>query len=394
MIIGPIKKTRQKNTITLEACIEYGNQTHPLWYSFDESLAEYITDEVHDGFLVGTLLLAMKLGEDIYVKGKVSEKLYYNLTNYYMDIIISVIPDFKKIKIIAENFTDGNDFKSKGKVITGFSAGIDSFCTIYDHSREDTPEGYKITHLLFNNVGSHGAFDSERAEELFKLRYSLIEGFSKDSNLDFIKINSNISELLKMKFNQTHVPRNISAVLMLQKLVGKYYYASGYRYQDTYVGKAENMAYSDPFSIHLLSTEHLDCISSGCQHSRVEKTRRVSHIPSSKKWLNVCVSPSHEGGNCSACLKCGRTLLTLEILGEIDSYKNVFDLEKWNWAKNWYVPQVVLNRKNKDPLVEEIRRLASEKSFKFSLRQQIFGVFFSMTPNSLHRLFKPFYHEF
>ena len=45
-------------------------------------LSKILTIEKHDGFLVGSLLLAMKIGSDIYIEGKLSPKLYYNLTNY------------------------------------------------------------------------------------------------------------------------------------------------------------------------------------------------------------------------------------------------------------------------------------------------------------------------
>ena len=393
MIIGSIKKHLEKDVIKLESLIEYNEESRLLWYSFDKSVSNYVTDEVHDGFLVGLLLLGMKLGEDIYIKGAISEKLYYNLTNYYMDIVASVSPEFKKIKIYPERLSKGNEFESKGEVITGFSAGIDSFCTIYDHSTNETPDGYKITHFLFNNVGSHGEYNDGKAEELFLSRYELIKGFTTESGLDFIKVNSNLSSFLKMNFQQTHTPRNVSSVLMLQKLIGKYYYASSYRYQDSFVGKAYDMAFSDPFAIHLLSTEALNCISSGCQHSRVEKTRRVSEVPSSKEWLNVCVTPTNNGGNCSSCSKCNRTLITLEILDKINDYKKVFDIGTWNYAKKWYIPEVILNKKNKDPLINEIRELASAKDFSFSVGQKALGLLVSYMPNNLYSFFKKVYHK-
>lgn len=392
MIIGPIKKSFQQDSVKIESLIECDGEEKLLWYSFDESIADYVTDEVHDGFLVGLLLLAMKKGEDIHIKGVISERLYYNLENYYMSIISSVYPELKKINIYPEQLSNGNNFESKGKVLTGFSAGIDSFCTIYDHSLEEIPDSYKITHFLFNNVGSHGE-NAEQGESLFLERYNLIKGFTIEAGLDFIKVNSNLSSLLNMNFQQTHVPRNVSSVLMLQKLIGKYYYASTYRYQDSFVGETYDLAYSDPFALHLLSTEVLDCISSGCQHSRVEKTRRVSELPSSNKWLNICVSPVKQGENCSCCWKCNRTLITLELLDKIDDYKDVFDLEKWSWSKKWYIPEVILNKKNNDPLIDEIRELAAEKEFIFSFGQRALGLFVSYAPSRLYSLLKHFYHR-
>jgi hypothetical protein len=393
MIIWPITKIQHNGCVKLQAQVEYENKNNLLWYTFDDSVAEYLTDEVHDGFLVGLLPLAMKTGEDIIVKGAISERLFYNLSNYYVEILTRIIPSFKKVKIIPESLSDGSRIPSQGGVITGFSAGIDSFCTIYDHFLESTPSNYKITHLLFNNVGSHGEFDAIKAESVFLSRYELIKGFAKESKLPFIRVNSNLSDLLKMNFQQTHVPRNVSSVLMLQKLIGKYYYASTYRYEDSFVGKTYDMAYSDPFAVHLLSTEKLECISSGCQHSRVVKTERVSNVPSSRDWLNVCVSPKEDGSNCSTCWKCNRTLITFEILGVIDSYKNVFDLGKWKWSKKWYIPEVILNSKNKDPLVAEIRLLARNKNYTFTWKQKVFGAFVTITHGFIYKALKSIYHR-
>ena len=82
------------------------------------------------------------------------------------------------------------------------------------------------------------------------------------------------------------------------------------------------------------------------------------------------------------CWKCNRTLITLEILGEVDKFKNVFDMEKWENEKKWYVPSVILNKKNKDPLIEEIRQLAKNKNYEFGVLQSIFGFILGIMPKS------------
>jgi hypothetical protein len=383
MIINEIQKKYYKNKIQLEARIEYGDKEETLWYSFDRELDSYLTITKHDGFLVGVLLLGMKLGEDIHVKGKLSPKLYYNLSNYYINILKSVIPEYHSIKIYHEGFLREKDYESGSGVVTGFSAGIDSFCTLYDHMQHSVPEEYKITHFLFNNVGSHGEWNSEIAEKVFHDRFNLIKGYSDVSSIPFIKVNSNLSSILNMEFPQTHVPRNVSTALLLQGLIGKYYYASAYKYQDCFVGQSYELGHADPFSIHLLSTETLECISSGCQHSRVEKTANVSTMETSRDWLNVCVIPNPDGSNCSTCVKCSRTLFTLELLGEIDKYNKVFDLDKWNSYKKRYIRKTILNKSNQSHLVDEIRQLATTKNYKFSITDRILGaiVSFNVLPD-------------
>lgn len=361
MIINPVEVIKTDDSVKIQALIEYADKKEYLWYSFPIKYAPYLTTEKLDGFLVGLLLLAMKLGEDIEVKGTISEKLFFNLTRSYISILKILLPELKKINIKVNNIDDGKNADCKGAVVTGFSAGIDSFCTIYDHYVNSTSPGYKITHLIFNNVGSHDEWNGKKGRKLFNLRYNLLKGFPEELGLDFIKVDSNLSDILRFDFMQSHVPRNASVVLMLQKLFSKYYYSSAHKYIDCGVKPKYAIAKADPIGIHLLSTETLDCISTGCEYSRLEKTKMVTKIPQAKHWLNICVK-SVDGKNCSTCWKCSRTLLTFEILGIIDDFKHVFDLEQWRKYRTQCLVQLL--EKN-DPHIKEIRNYAKEVGYTF-----------------------------
>lgn len=385
MIIGPIQKIHSNDNVIVQVPVEYGDKNNLLWYEFDGKIEPYITTEKHDGFLVGLLLLGMKLGEDVHVQGNISAKLFYNLTQYYMDIVQAVIPEFHKVQITADKLVDDNGYKKGHGVITGFSAGIDSFSLIHDHLDPDIPDEYKVTHFLYNNVGSHGEWESEKANELFNKRYELIKGFSSEVSIPFIKINSNLSDVLQMDFQQTHTPRNVSSVLLLQGLIGKYLYASTYQYKDCYIGKAYDMAYADPFALHLLSTESLECISAGSQYSRIEKTRLITDYSPAQSWLNVCGSTRGRADNCSVCWKCNRTLFTLELLGKLDAFSDVFNLERWNWSRKWFIPETILNKKVKSPLIEEIRDLAKQQNYTFSLRDRVLHLIIQILPTRVYK---------
>jgi hypothetical protein len=307
--------------------------------------------------------MAMRLGEDIEVKGAVSEKLYFNLTNSYMKLVQLVMPALKEVNITPESLDDGKTSKCEGGVVTGFSAGVDSFFTLYNNYFNCTLPTYKITHLVFNNVGSHDAWNSKRGRELFNARYDLLKDYPRKIGLDFIKIDSNLTDILRWNFLQTHVPRNISAVLMLQKLFGKYYYSSSLQYKNCFIEPDYDISRISPLSIHLLSTETLDCILAGSQYSRVEKTKMVAKVPEVNQWLNVCVEPPSDGKNCSVCPKCCRTLLTLEILGVLDDFDQVFDLDKWKKFKNSFLISVLGDKK--DPFIKEIRDYAKSVGYSF-----------------------------
>jgi hypothetical protein len=364
MIINPIEVSESDGKVKIQSLIEYSGKKKYLWYSIPEKFSQYVTTEKLDGFLVGVLLLAMRLSEDIEVKGAVSEKLYFNLVNSYMSIIQLIMPALTKVKIKPQCLDDGKTAKCEGAVVTGFSAGVDSFCTIYDHYFNATSPAYKITHFVFNNVGSHNEWDSKRGRELFNARYDLLKGYSSELGIDFIKIDSNLSDILRWDFLQTHVPRNVSAILMLQKLFAKYYYSSTYQYKDSVISPYYDIATADPIAVHLLSTETLECISTGCQYSRVEKTRRIAKVPGANRWLNVCVSPSLDGKNCSACSKCYRTLLTLDMLGFLEDFRRVFSLDRWQKAKNRYLIEVLGNKRNL--FIKEIRDYAKSVGYSFN----------------------------
>jgi hypothetical protein len=364
MIINPIEISDLDDRVKIQSLIEYSDKKKYLWYSIPKKFSPYVTTEKLDGFLVGVLMLAMKLGEDIEVKGAVSERLYFSLTESYMKIMQILIPDLIKVNINPQYLDNGKTAECSGAVVTGFSAGVDSFCTVYDHYFNDTPPDYKITHFVFNNVGSHGIGDSEKNRALFNARYDLVKGYPREIGIEFIKIDSNLSEVLEMNYEQTHVPRNVSAMLLLQKLFAKYYYSSSLQYKDCSIKPYYDMAITDPVAVHLLSTETLECISTGCQYSRVEKTRRLAKLPGANRWLNVCVKPSPDGKNCSTCWKCCRTLLTLEVLGLLEDFGQVFSLDKWKRVKNRYLLGIIGN--SKDLLAKEIIDYARIAGYQFN----------------------------
>jgi len=355
MRIGQAQITRDDAHCTVQVSFTCQERSEVLWYRFPIEYEEYCETEKADAFVVALLLLAMNTHEDILVDGTMSERLYYNLTNHYMSIVRQQIPSLTNVSIVPAGFHTGMSANSMNMVGTGFSGGVDSFCCVADHLRDTVPASYRVSHLFFNNVGSHGR--GPRASRLFRERYDLLKAFPKEMGIPFIPVDSNLASLFPFGFQLTHTIRNISVPLLFQKLLGRYLYASAYHYRNCKAGEAYDMAYSDPFAVHLLSTETLECISTGCQYSRVEKTAVVSRFEPSYRFLNVCTNPGKGGRNCSVCDKCCRTLLTLELLGALDKYWRVFDLEAWARHRPLYVCKVLLNDDG-DIFLEEILRLA------------------------------------
>ncbi len=309
-----------------------------LWYSFDEQYQDLVT-ESSDAALVALLLPAMARGEDIHIDGVISEKLFYNLSGRLQKLLQLVAPALLRVKVYPAGLQTDS---SKGTgVATGFSGGIDSFCVLADHFFSEYPPGFKITHLLFNNVGSHGW----GGEQLFKERFERLIPVTERMGIPFISINSNIESFYGGKdylgFQPTHTLRNASVALLLQAGIQRYMYASGLSFSNIFVGPTNDMANIDSILLPILSTEAIDAFSVGGEYTRVEKTLRVNEIPVSYDTLDVCVEPDQTGKNCSKCWKCLRTLLTLDIAGFLDNYSASFYINIYLQHRDEFIKEVI-----------------------------------------------------
>lgn len=325
-----------------------------LYFSLDKQFSNFISG-VSDAPLLGLLIPAMSMGEDIYVNGKISERLYFNLSGPYQKILQIVMPNLHQINIYPEYLY--SDIHRGSGVISGFSGGIDSFCMLADHYYNDVPESYKITHLLYNNNLPTHVTDGEI---LFTKRSNLTASLVEKIGLPLIVINSNLNDFYEgFAFRKTHTPRNTSIALLLQNGAKRFLYASAYHYTDISIKPMQTMANSDAITLPLLSTESLDAVSVGSEYTRVEKTFRVANLKESYDSLNVCMKNDR---NCSRCEKCMRTLLTLEIAGLLDLYSNSFDLNKYRNYRDEYIVKILQSSWS---LHREIIEDASSQNFRF-----------------------------
>lgn len=332
----------------IQAKIEGVETDNILWFETDKEYKNYLTPEKSDAFVVGLLWIAIRNNKDIVVKGPMSEKLYYSLNNQLIPLIALIYKKYNPIRIHCENL-DSSKLKNHQGVGTGLSCGVDSLHTFVMHESKITPPHYKVTHFTNFNVGSnHLTGSGGLMRRKFEGRTEIAAACAKELGKPLIVVDSNLSDVLKMDFIHTHTLRNVAAALAFQKLFHVYYYASGLQTKQLKFG-GDSATY-DVISLPLLSTENVTFYSAGSNNTRVEKTKMVAEMDASYKYLNVCV---HHINNCGKCIKCKRTLLTLDILGVIDKYENIFNLENFYSVKDDYI-KALTQKKPKNPIHIEI----------------------------------------
>ena len=360
------------------------NKAYLIWYSVENEYRDFLCWENADAFLLLSLVVAIRSHQDIKVKAPVSGKLLFNLENYVMPLFIKIIPEGRTISIEADEISTIR-FNAPG-VGCGCSLGVDSLCSFYTHFGEATMDDYRVTHLAIFNSGHFGYLDQNEAEMAFIKGIEDIRPFSEEVGLPIIAVNTNLNEFFLGSFFHNLmsriIPSTISCVLALQKLFGKYVFASS-NSVDEFTIKPLDHTIAEAAFVPELSTESVEVILSGSSMNRVEKTDFIRGNPLTSKYLNVCWADQRANGawhdrrylegkkriNCGWCPKCLRTLYTLELLGEdLSKYNALFDLDKYYEHRQEFIENVYLFR-HKDELYWEIYELMkSKKQDKFPFR--------------------------
>lgn len=301
-----------------------------IWFAADKKFGKNFSIDNYNSFLVALLYPAMLLNEDINIEGNVSSALLFNINNYVKNFIRLYSHTENDIKICASGTTE-EVYKKAKHVGTGFSGGVDSLCTIYDRYETEEVQDHKIDTLCFFNTGSHGVYSNPDTENKFYGRFEYLKQFSP---LPFYSLNSNIHkfhEFIPDSHQKTVTFTNVAGILILDHYFSKYYLASSFSYGESLeFGIKRLNVCTESFEsvlLPLLSTETVRIIPDGQQYTRAEKTARIVEYDLARKSLNVCVSSDVGVSNCSCCLKCLRTLYTLENIGKLENFSSMFDLQ-------------------------------------------------------------------
>ena len=300
-----------------------------------------LADDVYDAFFLVPLYMAMYYGADLHIRGAVSKKLYKNAVTYLQRILCDFSDDLKQVNVYADGFRRADGRQTL--IGAGLSCGVDSLSTVYDHYVKESDPDYRINALFFFDTGWHGDFYDAGSWELCLERYRQCGEAAGEMGLPLYLVRTNFHAftygIYKHNRPGSHMGyfANYSCLMALQKVLKKYYVSNCFSYSQIlnygkYLHDSDFCEFSESYSVPLIQTESLEVVIDGCQYERSGKIERLSNWDIARKYLNVCIRISSSDGrahNCSECVKCMLTLMTLDVLGKLDNFSKVFDLEAY-----------------------------------------------------------------
>lgn len=348
LIIHQPEILTSEGTITSWAAIEYENrrpgQPELLWYRFPESYREFISEQ-SDAFLLPGMMLALHLGEDIEVRGRVSPKLAKYLIDYLRVLSVWMPEYVRPIEITCQKLAS---IDARPTAIGSFfSGGVDSTFTLWKNlpTNQPIPE-YQITHALY----VQGMDLIHKWADIYQRRFQHFQASLSDVGVTLLRVETNANRAIIGRFPQFHFYSTplLGAVHALGGLFKRIYVPGTWHHSQF----LRQPSAANPLVEGLLSSDNLEVIQHGASHWRVEKLEAIADWAFAQQNLKVC-NNIHERKtfNCSRCEKCTRTLIVLYLLGkgeEFETFKKPFlkDRDIFRWARSFdpsrnFVPETI-----------------------------------------------------
>lgn len=328
-----------------------------LYFEVDKEYEKYLCYERCDAVLMGILNHAMRTKQDIESKIPATSELLYNIR----DILI---PSLTKhdINLYSPQINcpiEVSAIENVGAVGTGVSCGVDSFHAIAKHYNSAYKD-MNLTHLCMFNVGAFApCYENYGIEKIKNERYEEAIKVAQQLNLPIILSNSNFAELFPSIHSRTYTYSAAFAIYSMQKFWKIYYFGScGYDFESFKLkdNSDDDCGHYELLSWQCFSTRKLKVYSEGGAYNRLEKTIYIADNKLAQEHLNVCIKTNI---NCMKCHKCRRTILTLDSIGKLENFSQVFDLKYYNKNKKsylkWLYKKFLRNDEMTRPIYEKMK---------------------------------------
>jgi hypothetical protein len=299
-------------------------------------------------WLLGLLPLAMSLGERLRVDRPLDSVLFRN-SKELMRIWHQWWPHLNPVPIEPTGLLDGAP-PSAGLTASFFTAGVDSFFTVFDHDEQvrlrAEPGRQEIDDLLY----VMGLDLLLRQEEALRRKVANVNRLASELGKHLVVLATNLrdTKLSTVDYGKYSYGAALGAVgLLLER-----------RYSQVLISSSQHRAScaptgSCPETDPHMSTAGTRFVHYGDNFTRFEKTCRVAQSELALESLHVCWRGESDT-NCGQCEKCYRTMLALEVAGKLAQARcfagRELSLDK---ARRIYVPETLHAN-----LIEEVRQAA------------------------------------
>ena len=346
-----------------------------LYFEIDANYAAMLVNDTYDPFMLPALYLAMYNKTDLRIHGNVSKRLYKNLMWYAQKILCDFSNKLAPVTITVDGFAPT---RITGTLIgTGMSCGVDSLSTVYDRYVHEDDSDYKINALFFFNCGSNGVAEKDFIEDFAQTRCQRAMKVASELGLPLVPLDTNLHKFHRDEYGETFFYLSTYAcILAMQNVIRRYYMGNGCSYYeikatDTLYKHYALAGYCESFFVPLLQTERTEIIIDGCQYKRVEKIKKIADWDIAREYLNVCHIYSKNSSNCGLCGKCLRTLLPLEIMGKLDNFAHLFNVENYRANVLNFMAHCVADI-DQSVFYREILDLAEEYNFPMPIRRDCY----------------------
>lgn len=360
---------RNSGLSRLVASFELDGETRGLFFEVEDEFGPYLTAERSDAFVLIVLIWALYDGFDISYEAPITDRLHYQLSEYFIPIVCKYIEQYHYIKLEGPVAPEIEPIEHG--VVTGLSCGVDSFYTVLSHS-DPSFQGQKITHLIMNNVGAlTKSYDN--SVKVFNKRKRKFQEVANEQNCTFVAVNTNIVQYLEGYPDYVNSPetfKNAACAYALKQMFSCYYYSPAYD-ASVFMFNWEDPCYYEPIVMNSISLSFLPFYSARPYVSRGEKIEYIADVPVVQRNLNVCGD-----SNCGVCFKCTRTMFELYSIGRLDDFAAVFDVDFFKdnladrIASTYFDPN-----ERKDKIAQETMRIARENGVRIPLATYFYGLF-------------------
>jgi len=290
-----------------------------IWYRFPCNSEEISI--VAEPFLVALLVPCMRQKEDIVVRAPISVKLLDSIETF-MDIATCWNPELSRILIKTEgaHVLNGNG----ERVACFFSGGVDSFYSLLKNLEKHPDDEKSITDLI--QIRGLDFVLEAKSDRLWESIRNTGKEVARLTGKKVLPVVTNVKVHTNQYTSWGHYPPgNLLGPILHGALLASVGLCLSREFRRIIVPSSYDYAHLFPWGSHplldpLWSTETTAFVHDGCESPRLQKVmRQVAPSPVAMQFLRVCWSL--EDYNCGKCEKCLRTIMALELAGNLNQCK-------------------------------------------------------------------------